>query len=123
MTGKPMSAAAFLTLAEIRYDAIRTGYRGHTELRHRLTGRRLVAHCADLIGVRTHEHDVRTLTDLTELGVLRQEAVPRMDGLGARHLRGRYDLGDVQVAVPRRRWTDANVLVGEADVERLAVRF
>ena len=58
------------------------------------------------------------LADLGELGVLGEEAVARVDRVRAGDLGRRDDARDVQVAVARRRRADADVLVGEADVQR-----
>ncbi len=44
-----------------------------------------------------------------------------MDRISSRDLRRGEDAGDVQVAVTARRGADADVLVGEADVERVAI--
>ena len=67
------------------------------------------------------EGDLAALADLGELGVLGQEAVARVDGVGAGDLGRGDDARDVQVALARRRRPDADLLVGEAHVQRLAV--
>ena len=59
--------------------------------------------------------------DLGELGVFRKEAVARMDGVGTGDFAGRNDLVDVQIAVARRRRTDADAFVGEAHMHGVSV--
>ena len=59
--------------------------------------------------------------DLGEAGVLRQEAVARMDGVGAGDLAGGDDRGDVEIAFARRRRADADALVGEAHMHGVGV--
>ena len=81
----------------------------------------LVAHLADLIAGGADEGDVASLAGLGELGVLRQEAVARVDRVGAGDLRGGDDVGDAGGRAAAGRGPDADVVVGEADVERLAV--
>ena len=59
--------------------------------------------------------------DLGELRVLGEKAVAGMDGVGAGDLGGGDEARDLEVGVARRRGADADVVVGEADVQRLAV--
>jgi hypothetical protein len=61
------------------------------------------------------------LEDVGEAGVLRQEAVAGMDRVRAGDLAGRDDLGDVQIAVARRRRADADALVGELHMHGVGV--
>ena len=65
--------------------------------------------------------DVAGLADLSEVGVLGQKAVAGMNRVGAGDLGGADDRRNVQVAVGAGRRADADVLVGEADVERVLV--
>ena len=58
---------------------------------------------------------------LGEAGVLGQEAVARMDGVGAGDLAGGDERRDVEIAVAGRRRADADALVGEADVHGVGV--
>ncbi len=62
------------------------------------------------------------LEDLGEAGVLRQEAVAGVHGVGARDLAGGKEARDVEVAVGGRRRADAYALVGEADMHGVGVR-
>ena len=72
-------------------------------------------------GVGPDELDVAGLADLGEVGALRQEPVAGMDRVGAGDLGGADDRRHVQVAVGAARRADADVLVGEADVQRVLV--
>ena len=81
----------------------------------------LVAHDADVLGARADEGDVVRGEDLGEAGVLGEEPVAGMDGVGAGDLAGGEELRNVEVGVARRRRADADALVGEADMHGVAV--
>jgi hypothetical protein len=66
-----------------------------------LLGLDLVAHDADVLGCRADEGDAVLLEDLGEAGVFRQEAVARVDRVGAGDLAGRHDGRNVEIAVGR----------------------
>jgi len=55
------------------------------------------------------------------VGVLGEEPVARVDGVGAGDLGRRDDAGDVEVALLGRRRPDADLLVRVGDVEAVAV--
>ena len=61
------------------------------------------------------------LEDLGEAGVLGEEAVARMDRVGAGDLAGGDDRRDVEVALARRRRADADALVGEPHMHGVGV--
>ena len=86
-------------------------------------GRGLVAHLPDLIAGGSDERDVRRHADLGELRVLGEEAVAGMDGVGAGDLGGGDDARDVEVGFARGGGADADVVVGEAHVQRFAIGF
>ena len=93
----------------------------HAGLLHHPARPRLVAHQADHLRVGTDEPDVAGLADFREIGALRQEAVARVNRVGAGDL-GRADhRRHVQVAVGAPRRADADVLVGKAAVQRVLV--
>ncbi len=81
----------------------------------------LVAHQPDAGRRRPDPAEVALLEHLGEVGVLGQEAVARVDGVGAGDLGRGDDAGDVEVALLRRRRPDADRLVGVEHVQRLAV--
>src|SRR5439155_65021 len=62
------------------------------------------------------------LHHLRELRIFTEKSVSGMDGVGAGHLGGGEDGGDVQVALLGRRRADAERLVGELHVQRVRVR-
>ena len=93
----------------------------HARLDHRLLGRDLVAHDADRLGRRADEGEAALLDALGEVGVLGEESVARVDRLRVRHFGGRDDRRHVEVALRRWRRPDADRLVGELDVLRVAV--
>ena len=101
--------------------AARSRHTGHAGRLHGAYGFDLVAHQADGLGTRTDEHEATLLDALREVGVFRQEAVAGMDGLGVRDF-GRGDQGwHVEVALDRRRTTDADRLIGHGDVLQVAI--
>ena len=60
----------------LRFDeAGRAGHAGHAGVHHRLPCRRLVAHDADVVGVRADEVEAVLAADADKVGVLREEAV------------------------------------------------
>ncbi len=95
----------------------------HSDVLHRLAGGGLVAHEPDLLRGRSDEVDVGRDARLGELRVLGEETVAGMDGVGAGDLGGGDDARDVEVGLARRSGPDADVVVGEAHVERFAIRF
>src|SRR3989449_9844834 len=101
----------------------RTGHGGHFQLLRQFASRGLVAHLPDLVPARSHERDVRGADDVGEFGVLRQEAVARVNRVGPGDLRGGDDARDVEVAVARGRPADAHVVIGEPGVQAVAVRL
>jgi hypothetical protein len=58
---------------------------------------------------------------LGELGVLGEEAVAGMDGVGAGDLGGGDDARNLEVRIARGGRADADVVIGKADVQGLAV--
>ena len=103
------------------HRAVRTGNHGNAQLLHRGFGQNLVAHGPDVLGLGADERDPVLFDDRRKACVLGEEAVPRVNGVGTRDLGRRYDGGNVQVALARFRWADANRLVSETDVHRLRV--
>jgi hypothetical protein len=81
----------------------------------------LVAHQADHLGGRADEDETGLLDLLGEVGALGQKTVARMDRLSVGDLGRRDDAGDVEVAVDRWAGTDADRLVGQADMLQIAI--
>src|ERR1700733_1630255 len=106
-----------------RDHAVGTRQNGHLGLLHRLAGFFLFAHQAGHFGRGTDELDVGRAADLSEVGVLAQQAVAGMDGFDIRDFRSGNDGWYVQVAIRQPRWPNANGLVGKFDVQRVAVRL
>src|SRR5262249_24101298 len=73
------------------------------------------------LGLRADPLEAALGDDLGEVRVLGEEAVARVDGVGARDLGGADDGRHVEVARARRGGADADLLVGEADVQRVGV--
>ena len=92
--------------------AVGTGDGGHAASLHGLAGRGLVAHTLDALGGRADEHQVVVRASAGEVGVFRQEAVARMDGIGPGDGCRRDDVGHDQVAFRGLSRTDAHLLVG-----------
>ena len=66
-----------------------------------------------MFGARADEMHIVLAEDLGEAGILREEAVARMHGVGAGDLAGREQRRNVEIAVLGRRRPDADALVGE----------
>ena len=79
------------------------------------------AHQAHDLGLRADPVEAAFLHHLGKLGVFRQEAITRVDGIGTRHF-GRADDGwNVEIALPRWRRSNADFLVCETNMERIGV--
>ena len=81
-------------------------HRWHARARRHLTRRSLVAHGLDRLGSRSDEYKPGALHHRGEAGVLRQEAVARMHGVGAVRDRRRDERLLVQVGLCRMRRPD-----------------
>src|SRR6185312_16096686 len=81
----------------------------------------LVPHLTNLIPGRADERDIRRAAGVGKLRVLCQEAISRMNRVGAGDLSGGYEIGYPQIRVATGRRTDAHVVVGKANVQRLAI--
>ena len=112
-----------LGLRRVVYHAVRARNGGHIARHHRLARRSLVAHQADLVRRGADERQIGARTDLAEFGVLREEAVTRVNRLRARNFGRRNDARDVEIAVTGGRFADAHVFVREANVKRFSIGF
>ncbi len=74
-----------------------------------------------MLGLGTDEPDIVFGENFGETRILRQEAVTRMDGVGAGDLAGCQQRRHVQIAVARRRRADADALVGEPHMHSVGV--
>ena len=81
----------------------------------------LVAHHADVFGLRTDECDLVLVKNFRETRVLGQKTIAWMNGVGAGDLARRDNGGNVEIAVARRRRPDAYALVRKLDVHRVPV--
>ena len=118
-------------VAEILRDLLRlllaldgtlaAGKNRNARLLHRAARARLVAEQPNHIRRRPDEADMARLAHFSEVGALGQEAVARMDGVGAGDFGGAQHRGDAEIAVGAARGADAHVLVGKADVQGVLV--
>ena len=104
-----------LVLAVIAGDA------GNAGRDHQALGSAFVSHCLDRVRRRTDEDDACLAAGGREIGILRQEAVPGVDRIGAHPAGGLDDPRDVQVGLGRRRSTDVDCLVRDRRVHRAQV--
>src|SRR5208337_4012044 len=102
--------------------AVRPGNAGDAEPRRGAPRLDLVAHDADMLRLGSDESDFVLVEDLCEAGVLGEEAVAGVNGVGAGDLARRHDGRNVEIAVARGRRADADALVGQLDVHRVLVR-
>ena len=116
-----MSLATLSARSSLSTGPSLPGQNRHARLLHDAPRARLVAHQPDDLRVGTDELDVARLADFGEVRALGQEAVAGMDGVGAGDFGGADDRRHVQVAVGAARRADADVLVGEPDVQGVLV--
>ena len=120
-TGKPIALRDRHRVVVGADRAVGAGHHGNAELLGGLLGLDLVAHQADVLGLRPDEMQIVLGEDLGEAGVFRQKAVAGMHRVGAGDLAGREQRGHVEIAVLRRRRADADALVGEAHMHGVGV--
>ena len=94
-----------------------------SRLPHGGTGALFHPHQTDHFRARPDELNAGKLAHLGEARVLAQEAVAGVDGVNVRDLRRADDRRNVQVAPRALGRTDADRLIGEADVQTVAVRL
>ncbi len=121
-TGKPIALAIFIASGSLATAPSEPGTTGNAELLGRLLRLDLVAHDADVLRRRADEGDLVLFEDLGEAGVLRQEAVAGMHGVGAGDLAGGQQARNIEIAFGGGRRPDAHALVGKADVHGVGVR-
>jgi len=73
------------------------------------------------IRVRAYKLDVAFRAQFSKSGILRQKTIPRMNRIGIRNLGCRNNLLDIQVALRRRSRSNANMLIGKLDRNRILV--
>ena len=103
--------------------AVAAGQNRNAGLLHRPPRPRLVSEKTNHVRRRPDELDVAGFADLGEVGALGQEPVPGMNRVGAGDLGRAQHRRHVEIAVGTARRTDAHVLVGEPDVQRVLVGF
>ena len=104
-----------------RHGAVGARHDRNAEALGGLLGLDLVAHDADVLGRRADEGDLVLFQDLGEAGVLREEAVAGMHGVGAGDLAGGEQARNVEVAFGGGRRADADAFVGEPHVHGIGV--
>ena len=110
-------------LGVFRQGTIRTRHAGNASGLHRVLGGHFIAHQTNCFRTRPDEHEAGSLDALGKIGVLGQETVTRMDGLGVGHFSSRNDGRHIQVALRRRCRADTDGLISQLDVLGLAVGF
>ncbi len=96
---------------------------GNLRFRRRLLALDLVAHRLDGLDVRPDERDARRLQRLSEGCILGQEAVARMDSLGARLLGGLDNLLHHEIGLRGGRRANQDRLVRHIHMHRVAIRL
>ncbi len=100
-----------------------TGYARYAGGDHRLLGGHLVAHQANGFRTRSDEDKTGLFDAFGKVGILGQEAIARMDGLGVGDFGCGDDGRDVQITFCRGGRSDADRFVGQLDVLGFAVGF
>ena len=101
--------------------AVIAGNQRHARLLHQRFRAGFRAHRRHHLGGRADEDEARIETGLREFGILGQEAVAGMHGLGAGLARGLDQPLDIEIAVAGPRGPEQHGLVGERDMHRVAV--
>ncbi len=108
-------------LGGIGQRSVGAWHKRQSELGGGALGLDLVAHGADMFGLGADPDQSVALDDLGELRVFGQKTVAGVDGVGVDHFGRGNDVGDVEVAVARRRRADAHRFIGQPDVHRFGV--
>ena len=120
-TGKPICRGDRHRVVVGADAAVGAGHHRDAEALGGLLGLDLVAHDADVLGLRADEMQIVVGEDFGEARVLGQKAVAGMHGVGAGDFAGRQQRRNVEVAVLRRRRADADAFVGEPHMHRVGV--
>jgi len=104
-------------------NAIGTHDNGNSGRLHRILGAGLIAHRFDHFGFGTDEGKSGGVANVGKFGVLGEESVAGMNRFGASEMRGADDARDVEVTFASGWRTDADGLIGKADMERMTIRL
>ena len=122
--GKTVLLGEGVDRRRLRYGLVGPGDALHVRRGGGVTGRDLVAHDLDGLGRRADPGDaVHRADGPREVGVLGEEAVARVDAVGAAPPDRVEDGVGVEVALGRRLTPEREGFVGEADVERVPVEL
>ncbi len=97
------------------------GQHRHAGLFGNALGFVLRAHGPDRLGRRANPDEARFLDGFGEIGILGQETIARMDGIGAGRLGSGQDGFDLEIAFGRRRRADMDRFIGLADMFRARI--
>ena len=122
-TGQPNSSPKAIDLVGRGEDLGPAGHTGHPGLLGRVARADLVAHDLDGLGRRADEGHATLGDGPGEVGVLGEEAVAGMDGVGAALLDDAEDGLGVEVALGGGLAPERVGLVGQAHVQRVAVEL
>jgi hypothetical protein len=122
-TGQPNSLPNLTTSFAFFSALASTGHALDAGLRGGEARRDLVAHDLDGFGRGTDEGHAARRDGARELGVLREEAVPRVHGVGAGAVDDVKDRLGVEVALGGALAAERVGLVGQAHVQRVAIEF
>src|SRR5579883_1503857 len=120
---KPNRFGNLTRLINILYNAIGAADNGHTCFTHRVLSAGLIPHGLDHIRFGADEDETGSVADIRELGILRQEAISRMDRLCIRKMRRTYDARNIKVTLSTGSGADTDRFIGKTNVKRMAVSF
>ncbi len=101
--------------------AVGAGHCGHAGFLHGGNSRHLVTHQADHGGAGADKGEAGVLDLLGEIGVLGQEAVARMNAVGAGHFGGADDRRNIQIGQRCGRRADTDGFVSHGQVHEFTV--
>ena len=120
-TGKPIDCASETASWSEEMPPSEPGHHRNAEPLGGALGLDLVAHQADVRGLRPDEMDIVLVEDFGEARILREESIARMHRVGAGDLAGGKQCRNVEIAVARGRRADAYALVGKPHVHGVLV--
>ncbi len=115
------SCRHFTRLLKVFQRTIRSGDQRHAQRHHGGLGGDLVAHHADMFRRRPDEGDAVGFHRFREIGIFRQEAIARMDGVRPGNGGRREDGRDIEVRVAAGRRADTYGFIRQADIHGIGV--
>ena len=119
--GEAHSLSHFESLGFAGHCAIRARHDWNAKFLRGHLGFDLVAHGPDVLGCRADKRDLVLFEYFGEAGIFRQEAVARVNGVGACDLAGGDEGRDIEIAFAGSRRADAHTFVRETHMHGVGI--